>query len=161
MGEGETTRQASERMLAKKREIEARLDEARREFAEIGARVLVEHFAELFVRHPDARGFRWSQYTPFFNDGDPCTFSSDHEYGEILLIDPAADPDDEPEFVTIEDAGWIECDTPEHRRLNEINDEFRRHFPDLRDDDMESLFGDHVRVTIYPDRVATEEYDHS
>lgn len=30
----------------------------------------------IFEQHPDITGFAWAQYTPYFNDGDACTFSA-------------------------------------------------------------------------------------
>lgn len=29
---------------------------------------------ELFARHPEMESFAWSQYTPYWNDGDVCEF---------------------------------------------------------------------------------------
>jgi hypothetical protein len=34
---------------------------------------------ELFREHPDLESFTWSQYTPYFNDGDECVFSVNRE----------------------------------------------------------------------------------
>ena len=31
-------------------------------------------FLEFFEGHPEVEQLRWTQYTPSFNDGDPCTF---------------------------------------------------------------------------------------
>ena len=41
---------------------------------------------------PALKAIRWNQYTPYFNDGDPCTFS----VGEVMfLVDGAAEDDGE------------------------------------------------------------------
>ena len=29
-------------------------------------------FRAVFERHPNVRSLTWTQYTPYFNDGDPC-----------------------------------------------------------------------------------------
>lgn len=157
--EGEATR-AKDALLKKKRELEKQLEEVRDEFRKTSGKFLVEHYAPLFAEYPEVKGFRWTQYTPYFNDGDACEFSSNQEYGNILLVIPDGDPDDESDFETFEAADWIKYDSPEYRRIDPINKRFAEHFPDLSDDDMEALFGDHVQVTIYPDRVDVEEYDH-
>ena len=39
-----------------------------------GAEALKESFKELFEAHPRLRSVVWAQYTPYFNDGDPCYF---------------------------------------------------------------------------------------
>lgn len=157
--EGEATR-AKDALLKKKRELEKQLEEVRDEFRKTSGKFLCEHYAPLFAEHPEVKGFRWTQYTPYFNDGDVCEFSSNHGYGSILLVRPDGAPDDESDFDPFEYADWFNYDSPEYHRLNPINKKFRGHFPDLSDDDMEALFGDHVEVTIYPDRVEVEEYDH-
>ena len=34
----------------------------------------------LFEQHPVLTSFSWTQYTPYFNDGDECTFSANIDY---------------------------------------------------------------------------------
>ena len=31
-------------------------------------------FKELFDKHPEVKSMQWAQYTPYFNDGEPCEF---------------------------------------------------------------------------------------
>jgi hypothetical protein len=38
---------------------------------------------ELFSKQPVLNSFSWAQYTPYFNDGDECTFSVNREYIKI------------------------------------------------------------------------------
>lgn len=61
--------QALEEMLNKKAEIEKAItEEAKIVFAEVSK--------DIFEKYGDKIGcFRWSQYTPYFNDGEPCEFS--------------------------------------------------------------------------------------
>jgi hypothetical protein len=40
-----------------------------------GEDALKEAFKELFDKHPRLESVTWVQYTPYFNDGDPCYFS--------------------------------------------------------------------------------------
>jgi hypothetical protein len=37
-----------------------------------------------FARHPGVHGIRWTQYTPYFNDGDACEFSAHDPDLEII-----------------------------------------------------------------------------
>lgn len=37
---------------------------------------------ELFIKYPELNSFSWTQYTPYFNDGEPCEFGV-HEVDEI------------------------------------------------------------------------------
>jgi len=53
----------------------AQLSAERRVIAkEVGAPLVQERFAALF-HFPGVFNARWKQYTPFFNDGEPCEFS--------------------------------------------------------------------------------------
>lgn len=40
-----------------------------------GEELLKKDFQEMFEKHPKLEWVAWQQYTPFFNDGDVCTFS--------------------------------------------------------------------------------------
>lgn len=49
--------------------------------------ILTAHIAKVFVELPEIAGMRWSQYTPYFNDGDQCVFRL--HYDLELLVDGA------------------------------------------------------------------------
>ena len=114
-----------------------------------GGKFLIEHYSRLFLENPEVQGFTWTQYTPYFNDGDSCEFSSNHDYGSILIEDADGDLVDQDSF----------SDT-QYTKYKGINEKFVEAFPELSDDDMEALFGNHVKVTVYPDKVDVEEYEH-
>lgn len=62
-------------------------ERARRE----GEAALKGSFAEFFEAHPEASAILWTQYTPYFNDGEACTFDiNDFE----LKLDPEKMADD-------------------------------------------------------------------
>jgi hypothetical protein len=53
-------------------------------------RDLIKQFLVGIKKHyPDAKGFTWVQYTPGFNDGDPCEFgmSENSTYYDTLEVD--------------------------------------------------------------------------
>lgn len=123
----------------------------------------------------------WVQYTPYFNDGDECTFgiNVDLDYGirvngEIL---------DDSEFFTNSIYGlrkylkqdgsyesWIrqypeDAINPEtmdeELHLFKILKEFQDILESIDEEFLQDLFGDHVEVTIFADgTVSTEEYEH-
>ncbi len=154
-----------DKIFAKKREAEAAIHKAREELKATAGKFLVELFAPLFAEHPEVKGLKWTQYTPYFNDGDTCEFSSHHEDAEILFAEPddsAADADEDEEsdgeyYIPTDRFGY---DSKEYKAAAKIQEKFTAEFPELSDDDMESLFGDHVEVTLFPDRVEVEEYEH-
>jgi hypothetical protein len=49
-----------------------------------GEAAVKEAFKELFDAYPEIRSVVWTQYTPYFNDGDTCEFSV-HEFDVNLV----------------------------------------------------------------------------
>lgn len=79
-----------------------------------GASILATGAKAIFATHPVVGSFGWVQYTPSFNDGDPCKFTRGDTY--IFSVDALAnggvdDEDDEedkssPEFDPYSDANY-------------------------------------------------------
>jgi hypothetical protein len=110
---------------------------------------------ELFVEHPVLKSISWSQYTPYFNDGDICYFSSHHDYATIKFV---ASDESEDEDDGYDEEGFDESSaTPEQLKAGNAAETFLGNFDD---DDMENLFGDHVKVIITKDGIEVEDYDH-
>lgn len=47
----------------------------REKMEEEGKKLLNETFRELFEKYPELDAIGWTQYAPYFNDGEPCEFS--------------------------------------------------------------------------------------
>ena len=47
--------------------------------------LFTEMSTELFNENPTLMGFGWTQYTPYFNDGDVCTFRCNSDYPTLLI----------------------------------------------------------------------------
>lgn len=113
----------------------------------------------------------WAQYTPYFNDGDPCVFSAG-----CLLVDLPEDADDRYEYEFPYGGynngeftypfGRVDLDTKEY--VGECKDTYRRLEALNRalqsgefDDVLLEKFGDHANVRIVPnDGIYVEFYDH-
>jgi hypothetical protein len=110
---------------------------------EHGKQAVVEEVQRLFKVHADVRAIRWVQYTPYFNDGEPCVFSAD--VSGVML------DSDEGE---IEDFEFEEnYSHPMAKALGELTDTL--------DEVFEACFGESAQVTIYRDgKVEIEEYSH-
>lgn len=125
-------------------------------------------FKDYFEKLPEVTCVSWRQYTPYFNDGEPCVFSSwaayaactnstDYtslKYGEV---EPGEDQDDETVWSHDPDYGDtgnvpVEVIT-EHKLLISALAEIPKEVY-LR------AFGDHVRVFVTRDGVEVQEYDH-
>ena len=49
--------------------------EAKKQFQAEATQLLKEEFKEFFKKVPEVKVIKWTQYTPYFNDGDPCEFT--------------------------------------------------------------------------------------
>lgn len=59
----------------KMKETVVKLNAIRDKMHKDGKVAILEGFKEFFNNHPEAKEIVWTQYTPYFNDGDVCTFS--------------------------------------------------------------------------------------
>lgn len=55
------------------------IEQAQAVARKVGKDAINEGAGDLFKKHPKLQQFGWRQYTPYFNDGDPCSFSA-HNY---------------------------------------------------------------------------------
>jgi hypothetical protein len=103
----------------------------------------------VFERHPNVRSLTWTQYTPYFNDGDPCVFS----VHDLEVYDETIQEADD-DYTEGVDVGWGEG---------------RARYPDIAEisgvlsnaeDLLLEMFGDHCRITVQADGISVEEYDH-
>lgn len=117
--------------------------------------------------------FGWRQYTPYFNDGDPCTFSV---YGTWVRTDADRDVDDEYELEmeSHRSLGKVPRSFNESTRKWETQpykgpDEARYHRCRALEKAIEGgafehvlldAFGDHARVTVRRDGIEVEFYAH-
>lgn len=111
-----------------------------------GKEAMYAEVKELFRLNPTLTSVRWYQYTPYFNDGEPCTFRVSAWGG--LLNASEDDYHGEPGYTTSDGQEIVAADN----FLDQVNN--------LPEALLEGVFGDHVTVTCTPDGIATEEYDH-
>jgi hypothetical protein len=129
---------------------------------------------ELMVNNPLIAGIRWTQYTPHFNDGEPCEFSINDPEFKFNLGAPIKLEDEEDVY---NNEGWYDdynidddffekrSDIMNHKEIIACKKglkDIQTVFEKLRgmEDTMESMFGDHMQITVTADGVETEEYDH-
>lgn len=172
------------------RDVNRQIEDLRKKSIEISKTVFHTAVSNFFNTYPEVAAIRWTQYTPYFNDGDTCEFSvhdlefySEADYEDLKngeLDDTyefnsfskpsdyayrvAAEPDN-----TYRDHYQAEID--KYNKLVEEKGErfdviasgirqFNNLFNEIDDDVMLSLFGDHVRVTVTKDGIDVDEHDH-
>ena len=123
---------------------------------EEGAEALKEVLREFFAKFPEARAIRWRQYTPYFNDGDPCSFSVHEPF--IQLADSKTDAGD------YEDGFESEWNLSKRMDGSELAEAFKTFSRTIQSDAVESVmagvFGDGVVVTATADKIDIDSYDH-
>lgn len=110
--------------------------------AKQGEAAVKEYLTEWFDKHPDVYGIIWSQYTPYFNDGDECIFHMNDIRGFSTeeLFDDASDYD----------KGDVDYDI-----MSELTDKFQ-----TVDDIFKVVFGDHVTVKVTRHEFTVDECSH-
>lgn len=127
-------------------------DEKRKELVEQLKKDFPALLAPLFEKYPGVKNVRWTQYTPYFNDGDSCEFSTNAGYAD-LNWDGSEDEEDDEETETTK-AEVVEVP-------DEAEDEFQEVLASIDDSFYKDLFGDHVEVTVSRDgTINIEEYEH-
>lgn len=109
-------------------------------------------FEKLFLDHPDAQRVRWTQYTPHFNDGDPCVFNV-HE-AQVSKLSDAED-------LTGDEDNWYESWTvKEEPSLASCAQAVGKFFNGI-EDCLEAAFGDGVQVIVERSGAITiDDYNH-
>jgi hypothetical protein len=146
-------------ILSKTAELNAQIEKLKAEAAE-QVKPLLQQF---IVENPQVEAVRWRQYTPYFNDGDECVFNV-HD-PEFKFVDGAEDAGhNEDGFY---DGYWVSKDRgrwspPVEVCSNATVDACRELAEHLAraEDVLQTLFGDHVAVTVTKDGVDVEEYEH-
>lgn len=138
-----------------------------------------------FNECPEVKALVWSQYTPYFNDGEACVFSINEVYAIVAGFDPdeLLDPyeyeygEDGAETLTygkdLEDTlarfsnySW---GVDKVKKITEQESKYPGYFEKAgrmislineNEELMETMFGDHAAVYLMKDRVIVEEYSH-
>lgn len=113
-----------------------------------------EYMKEFFDKNPNVEAVAWVQYTPYWNDGEPCYFG----IGEVTFKLKNEQYEDD------EDGYWDEYEKytsiysmsgPEKKPCKQLADDF-----ETIEDVLEITFGDHVSVEVTRDEITVDEYSH-
>jgi hypothetical protein len=117
--------------------------------------------------------FGWRQYTPYFNDGDPCEFSAHGLWVRTKTDGDDKSPDDlesdghqslgkRPGSYDHETRQWISRpyegpDEARHDRVHALRNAIEgEQFEDV----LLGAFGDHALVTVRRDGIQVDSYEH-
>lgn len=153
--------------------------ELQRKFQEQAQSLFKDITKEFFVKNPGITGVVWTQYTPYFNDGDTCVFG----VGDVTFTNAPVDElgdvrwgeyegETEGVWATENVAFILENDRTYHKELRElilasggVDAESCKLFNQaIGSKEMEgvmlAMFGDHAKIIATRDGFNVEECNH-
>ena len=127
-----------------KKKMKAALEQANA----IVKEAFLEASNEVFNKYPNIESFSWTQYTPYFNDGDECTFSAQTQYPQLTFTDG-----------TEIDIDYGSGDVDAEDVVEEIA-AVKTFLAQFDESDYEEMFGDHVLVVVSRKGAKIKGYDH-
>jgi hypothetical protein len=115
--------------------------------------ILAPGLQQFMTEHPDVKAIGWTQYTPYFNDGEPCVFGVNDLHASAV-----DERDDE-----VGGDGWEYLYGKSEKGFT------RQSWDDLlalqkalngAEPELQAAFGDHVRVIVTREGIDVEEYSH-
>lgn len=123
--------------------------------------VLVKEFFDKFG--DEVKAFAWTQYTPYFNDGEPCTFGINDIWHITNKAYERIKTDEERDLLEESIYEWDECSGDDDNKLSEnanaIFNEITT-FIYQNDEIIQELFGDGVQVTCTKEGIETQDHEH-
>ncbi len=140
--------------MTKLQELKQKQSELRKQIKEASQVFFKYATKDLFTQHPKLESFRWTQYTPYFNDGDECTFSVHKD--DLDFVFDGAEVEDVSTW-TINHEKYGKDYVPEFKAaalqafdlMGQMDDEV-----------LKQLFGDHVEVICTKDGAEASSYSH-
>lgn len=111
-------------------------------------------FTEVFDAYPDIEKIGWTQYTPYFNDGEPCVFNVYDIYFKLFIDTNEDEDEDDNDLHNWRDASWGD-DSKNYPLLKQLAD-----LLSSSDDVLLMLFGDHCKIIATRAGLDVEEYEH-
>lgn len=134
------------------------IEEAKKRVQESGKKAAAALFKRFFEEHPNVKALGWTQYTPYFNDGEACEFSVRDFYActkdgvDFAEVSSLYDDDDDDSVFR---SSWSLRDSD--KKTAAALDRMGR---SASDDVFEAAFGDHVMVIATPEGFHINEYEH-
>jgi hypothetical protein len=132
-----------------------------------GKRIIKDTLMAFFAEFPDALAIRWTQYTPYFNDGDACIFGIGNFSIKVKGIAGDSEEEEDSEFLDdwqLEKKWNPVTESHEKRDIdNKLVKGFKKLYSDMQgvEEALQFAFGDHVKVTVTPDgKVEIDDYEH-
>lgn len=149
------------------KELKTLKDNYEKLLREKGQEIMKGAVEEFFKANPEIKTVTWTQYTPFFNDGEPCEFRVGDPYFSMQDVEPEDVPrdpedDDGQRFYSTWGAKYYANARPGMNLapIEKAGQSFRETIGAAPHDLFLAAFGDHMKVVLTPDQIYTEEVNH-
>lgn len=152
-------------------------EELNKRFQAKAQELFKETTKEFFHKNPGITAIIWTQYTPYFNDGESCVFSVGDPYFTNANEEQMDDITSYGEYEGEDEGVWSESDwifssdsdycrtKREEMDLTKVDGRSISKFSSMiqsseMEDVMEAMFGDHVRVVATREGFDVQDHDH-
>jgi hypothetical protein len=154
-------------MSTKSQELKNKINDLKKDYLKSAKEEFKQQSNGLFDEYPRLKSFGWTQFTPHFCDGDPCYFGVRNDEPEINGYNAYGEGNDgDGENLNLlsnkqiyKDGKYVDNQNYD-READKIVKEVVKFLKSFDDDVYEDLFGDHMKVTIYKNKIDTDEYQH-
>jgi len=128
--------------MTKLEELKKKHSELKKEIKKESASLFKEACQDIFKKYPNLTRFAWTQYTPYFNDGDECVFGVNNY------------------DIFINDLEEYYCDREDKKELKDAKKEITKMLQSIDDDIFYEMFGDHCKVIVTAKDITVKQYQH-
>jgi hypothetical protein len=159
-----------EQKLKELKEKQSKISDIKKEVVDLSSNIFEDFYKYIFEKYPKLESFGWTQYTPYFNDGDVTIFSVNTDY--ISINDECVDDADWSSKVNIISWGtWnrelrvyegkVEEPNPKYdNELSSASSEISNFLGNFDNDFYLAKFGDHAEITVTKNGVDISDYEH-
>lgn len=152
------------------KEKKSEIENLNTELTKFSSGIFEDFYKYIFEKYTRLESFGWTQYTPYFNDGDTCVFHANTDY---LIIN--GDYVDESNWISpiniISWGNWNSESKSYVDRVEEENKNFDKNLSDATNEIIDFLsnfdndfylrkFGDHAEIIVTRNGVDISDYDH-
>ena len=161
------------------REEQHKFEESKKALSKMGKDLFTRETIRIFKNYPRVISFGWTQYTPYFMDGDPCVFYANTDYfyvnGWDSEIDECTRWFDQKEVgdnlfkeCGKEDRTWdrdknawkVSQNKKYNPKSEEAIDAISNLLTALSEEDFLNFFGDHALVAVTKDGLTVHDWEH-
>ncbi len=141
-------------MFEELKQMNEELAELKKNHLERSKKLFTSVAAKVFEKHAILESFSWNQYTPYFNDGEECTFSANTDYCQINGEDW-----EDSKFRKLD---WRDkSPNPDYiPALGDAKEDVKEFLSNIDESVLRDMFGDHVTVTVTKSGTEVDDYEH-